>query len=228
MTTKIVYGKKEELEKEIANIISNKLLTIKKPKLILPTGNSPIGVYNELVEKFNKKEISFKNTTTFNLDEYLEKEKYEDVSFEKFMNENLFKFVNIKKNKINFPSDPGSYDRKLDKVSSFDFALLGVGVNGHIAFNEPGTEFNSRTHEVELTNSTIKANFKGMDIYPKNAITMGIKDIFERSDEIIIMAWGDSKREAIKSFLKNSVDSNWPITYFIKHKNIKIYTNIKI
>src|ERR1051325_3801982 len=161
---KIISGSKEKLEQSIADNIKDIINYKSNAKLLLATGNSPIGIYQKLINFYQEKKISFKNVITFNLDEYLEKDKYFADSFLNFMNQKLYK--------INF----------------FDITILGVGENGHIAFNEPGSKITDRTKIIELTDSTIKTNFKNRTNYPKKAITIGIKDILDKSQLIYIIA----------------------------------------
>ncbi len=225
-------NQKEILEQEIATIFKEQLL--KKPNsiLCLSTGNSPVGIYRKLIEFYQAKQLSFKDVTTYNLDEYLEIDpNTSSLSFRNFMANNLFNHIDINKENTFFPAEPKEYDAKLDAIKGFDLALVGVGSNGHIAFNEPGTGF-LRTNIVKLAQSTINDNFKGIDNYPTTSITMGLKDIYEKSNRIILIAWGESKRAALTKFkeakLANKKDDNWPITHFIDHPNFEIYTDLKI
>ena len=228
----IKIGNKEELSKEIGNEIAEVVLNNPKAKLLLPTGSSPISVYKQVIKKFEEG-ISFEGVTTFNLDEYLEIDpnEYKD-SFRNFMNKNLFDHININKENTYFPEIPESYDSKLDAVKEFDFGMIGVGTNGHIAFNEPPAEYSKRTNVVKLAKSTIEANFPGEDSYPTTAITMGLIDIIERPKKLVLIAWGESKRDALYAYQKSKetgqVDPNWPITYLIKAKNLVIYTDIEL
>lgn len=228
----IIKGTKETLSEMIANEMAN--LISKKPnaKLLLPTGNSPILIYKELIKK-HQEGLSFHKIETFNLDEYtgIDVNK-SNLSFRNFMKKHLFNFIDIDQKKINFPDTPKNYNTKLDKIKKFDFGLIGVGVNGHIAFNEPPAKYKLRTHMVKLSDSTINSNFNGMINYPTTAITMGLKDIIEKTDRLVLIVWGNSKKEALKKYKEalqtNVVDENWPITYLIKAKNFVIYTDVQI
>ncbi len=224
---KFIVGQKEELEK----IVSNRMLEILKekenPHYILATGNSPVGVYKGLISAHKEGGVSFSGLTSYNLDEYRDIETYPQDSFRKFMNDNLFDHVDINKGNTYFPGDEKEYDDALDKVGKFDFTILGVGTNGHIAFNEPGTPFTSRTHEVELTQSTIESNFPGRDSYPTKAITMGLNDIYHKSNEIILLAWGEGKLDALRKLKAGVKTDDCPITHFIDHPNITIVTDLE-
>ncbi len=222
----IIKGKKEELEIKVAETISGIITEKPNAKLILATGNSPVGVYSGLIEN-HKKGLSFSEVTSYNLDEYLEIDKYKDDSFRKFMNDNLFDSIDIDKGNTNFPTTTEEYDAKLDKIDKFDFTILGVGTNGHIAFNEPGTPFETRTNLVKLTESTIASNFPGRDDYPTEAITMGLYDIYNKSKKIILLAWGEGKRDALTKLKEGVKRDDCPITHFIDHPDFTIVTDIE-
>lgn len=225
---KIISGSKEKLEKDIANNIKDIINNKSNAKLLLATGNSPVGIYQKLINFYQEETLSFKNVITFNLDEYLEKDKYFADSFLNFMNQKLFNQIDINKENTFFPKNPEEYNQKLDKIDFFDIAILGVGENGHIAFNEPGSKITDRTKIVELTASTIQANFKNRTDYPKKAITMGIKDILEKSQLIYVIAWGEKKRKAIEKLIAKKIDANWPITYLLNHQKTILFTDLDI
>ena len=197
----------------------------------LATGSTPIGLYKILIEKNKSKEISFKDVITYNLDEYCDLPKEHEQSYYTFMNENLFKHIDINKNNTHLPKGEGdsktnalNYDEALKNVK-IDIQLLGIGSNGHIGFNEPGTDFEIGVHEVQLTENTIKDNarFFENDInkVPKKAITMGIKNILN-AEIIILVASGVNKANAIKSVMSGIVDKNIPASALNIHKG-KVY-----
>ncbi len=225
MSIKFVIGKKEVLSKKIAMEFAKEIKKHPEAILLLPTGNSPIGIYQELQKK-HKSGLKFDKLTTFNLDEYLDIDVNKNkLSFRNFMKEHLFDHVGIKH--YHFPDTPKAYDAKLDKVKKFNLGMIGVGVNGHIAFNEPGALKTTRTNVVKLTKSTIEANFKGIKKYPTKAITMGMKDIIGKTDKLILIAWGESKVDALTKLVEGKVTKEWPITYLKGHKNLTIYTDNK-
>ena len=184
-----------------------------------------------LIKKYNKNEISFENVTTFNLDEYIGLEQLHPQSYYKYMYEHLFKHININLNNTHIPKGEGNIElnvkeyESLLKNNKINLQILGVGRNGHIGFNEPGTDFNIGVHDVALHNKTIKDNarFFENDInkVPKKAITMGIKNILD-AETIILMANGTDKADAIKNVMGNKVDINIPVTVLQKHKG-KVY-----
>ncbi|BDU67561.1 MAG: glucosamine-6-phosphate deaminase [Candidatus Tyloplasma litorale] len=223
---KFETGDKKLLEKFVANRMAAIVKEKDNPLFILATGNSPVGVYKNLIEK-HRNGLSFKNLESYNLDEYLNIEKFPNDSFRKFMNDNLFDYIDIDKKNTHFPKNVDEYNYKLDKIKEFDFTILGVGTNGHIAFNEPGISFNTRTNEVELTESTIKANFSGRSEFPTSAITMGLYDIYHKSKEIILLAWGESKRDALVKLKTGVKRDDCPITHFYNHPNFTVVTDLK-
>ncbi len=222
----IIKGTKEQLELKVATVISDIVREKSDAKLILATGNSPVGVYSHLI-KNHQAGLSFVGVTSYNLDEYLDIDKYWDDSFRKFMDDNLFDSIDIDKSNTNFPTTTEEYDAKLDKIDKFDFTILGVGTNGHIAFNEPGTPFETRTNLVELTESTIISNFPGRDDYPTKAITMGLYDIYNKSSKIILLAWGEGKRDALNKLKEGVKRDDCPITHFIDHPDFTIVTDLE-
>jgi len=219
--------KLEDIYKEITNKVINVIKSKANPVLGLATGSSPIGVYKLLVAKYKNKEVSFKNVTTFNLDEYYPIE-YDNVqSYHYFMNENLFKWVDIDKRNTYFPTLDNNYDSLIDSKGGIDLQILGIGSNGHIAFNEPNTPFNSLTHLVTLDDSTIKSNsrfFNSIDEVPKQAITLGLASIM-KAREIVIIVTGKNKAHALKQLLSKKVTEAFPASILNKHNNVTIYAD---
>ena len=227
----IVTNNYDEMSQKAADIFVD--LLKKKPNAILglATGSTPIGLYKKLIEKNKAKEISFKDVITYNLDEYCDLPKDHDQSYYTFMNENLFKHIDINKDNTHLPKGEGdsklnaqNYEDELKKVK-IDLQLLGIGSNGHIGFNEPGTDFEIGVHEVQLTENTIKDNARFFDNdmtkVPKKAITMGIRNILD-AETIILLASGVNKANAIKSVMSGVIDKNVPATALNIHKG-KVY-----
>ena len=221
----------EEMSQKAADIIIEMLK--KKPNSILgmATGSTPLGSYKILISKYNEGLISFKDVQTFNLDEYCDIPKEHEQSYFTYMNNNLFNHIDIDKNNTHIPKGEGdaiinsdNYEKELNKIK-IELQLLGIGSNGHIGFNEPGTDFNIGVHEVILTENTIKDNarFFENDInkVPKKAITMGIKNILD-AETIILMASGKNKANAIKNIMSGTVDKNIPASALNLHKG-KVY-----
>ena len=227
----IITNEYDEMSKKAADIIFSLLKNNPNATLGLATGSTPIGTYNELIQKYNKNEISFENVTTFNLDEYIGLQPFHPQSYYKYMYDHLFKHININLNNTHIPKGEGNLELNVKEYESLlnnnkiNLQILGVGRNGHIGFNEPGTDFNIGVHDVALHNKTIKDNarFFENDInkVPKKAITMGIKNILD-AETIILMANGTDKADAIKNVMGNKVDINIPVTVLQNHKG-KVY-----
>ena len=227
----IITNSYEEMSQKAADIIIE--LLKKKPNSILglATGSTPLGLYKILISKYNEGLISFKDVQTYNLDEYCDIPKEHEQSYFTYMNKNLFNHIDINKNNTHLPKGEGdskinseNYEKELNKIK-IDIQLLGIGSNGHIGFNEPGTDFDIGVHEVILTENTIKDNarFFENDInkVPKKAITMGIKNILN-AETIILVASGKNKANAIKNIMSGIVDKNIPATALNLHKG-KVY-----
>ena len=227
----IITNSYEEMSQKAADIIIE--LLKKKPNSILglATGSTPLGLYKILISKYNEGLISFKDVQTFNLDEYCDIPKEHEQSYFTYMNKNLFDHIDINKNNTHLPKGEGdsklnsdNYEKELNEIK-IDIQLLGIGSNGHIGFNEPGTDFNLGVHEVFLTENTIKDNarFFENDInkVPKKAITMGIKNILD-AETIILIANGKNKANAIKNIMSGVVDKNIPASALNLHKG-KVY-----
>ena len=221
----------EEMSQKGAEIFIEQIK--KKPNSILglATGSTPLGLYKILIEKNKLKEISFKDVITYNLDEYCDIPKFHEQSYYTYMNQNLFDHIDINRNNTHIPNSEGdsklnsdNYENELNKVK-IDIQLLGIGSNGHIGFNEPGTDFDIGVHEVNLTENTIKHNARFFENdsnkVPKKAITMGIKNILD-SEMIVLMASGKNKANAIKNIISGIVDKNVPASALNLHKG-KVY-----
>ena len=194
-------------------------LTLPEPKLILPTGSTPISLYKELVSR----QLDWSTATTYNLDEYVDNT-IQEQSYRYFMEENLFKHININDDNIYFPGDIAIWpDMKYGE--NVDLCLLGIGGNGHIAFNEPGSSFESETRMVDLTEETIKDNsrfFPTIDDVPKQAITMGLKTIMS-SKKIVLMANGKHKKDILEQAMYGKITEDVPASILQKHNNVEVF-----
>ena len=227
----IITNNYEEMSLRAADIFTD--LIKKNPNAILglATGSTPLGLYKELIKRNKNKEISFKNISTYNLDEYCGIPQTHEQSYFSFMKENLFNHIDINLNNTHIPKAEGdiklnaeNYEKMLEE-NKLNIQLLGVGRNGHIGFNEPGSDFNLGVHDVQLDEKTIQDNarFFGNDMnkVPKSAITMGIKNILD-ADIIVLMANGTKKAEAIEYVMSGVVDRNIPVSALNTHKG-KVY-----
>ncbi len=203
-----------------------------KPDAVLggATGSTPLGLYAELIRLNKAGEISFKDATSFNLDEYVGLDGSHDQSYRYFMDHNLFNHIDIDKSRTHVPSgidvsDPAAYDKQIAAAGGVDLQLLGIGNNGHIGFNEPGTPFGSLTHIVELTESTREANkrfFKSIDEVPTHAVTMGVKTVMQ-ARSIILMAIGPAKSPIMKEMLQGPVTEQVPASVLQLHPDVTVY-----
>ena len=196
----------------------------------LATGGTPIRTYRYLVQFHRDEGLDFSQVTTFNLDEYIGLGKDHPQSFFTFMREHLFRHVNLDPSRIHLPdglaADPLShasdYERAIDSAGGIDLQLLGIGHNGHIAFNEPGSPADSRTRVVELTRSTIAKNarfFDSPDDVPKTAISMGIGTILE-AKRIVLLAHGEDKAEAVSRAIDGPVTTDHPASLLQNHPDV--------
>jgi glucosamine-6-phosphate deaminase len=203
-------------------------LVIQKPNTVLglATGETPIGIYKNLVKDYEINHTDYSKVHTFNLDEYIGLGEKDEQSYHAFMKKHLFEHVNLSSNHTHFPSQTGEAPLyPLFDDYEIDLQLLGLGVNGHIGFNEPGTPFDSETHKVLLSRETIHANsrfFKDVELVPKQAITMGIKDIM-RAKKIVLIATGKKKAEAVFQMILGPLDTKWPASILKTHPNVYVY-----
>ena len=225
----IVVENYEELSKVAAQEYANVIKENPKAVLGLATGGSPIGMYKELIKMYENKELDFSNVTTVNLDEYVGLNPEHEQSYRHFMNENLFKHINVDITKTFVPNGLAEdlaaqckeYDEKIKELGGIDVQLLGMGNNGHIAFNEPDTELSAGTHVISLTQNTIEANarfFDNIDDVPKTAITMGVGGIM-KAKKIILIASGESKAEAIKGIFSGKITTENPASMLQMHRD---------
>ena len=219
------------IAKEIKKLIEKNNKKNKTTVLGLATGSSPLGVYKSLIDFHKNEKLSFKNVVTFNLDEYYGLEKDHKQSYHHFMDENLFNHIDIKRTNINIPDGfldkknidkyCKEYEKKIESLGGIDIQILGIGVNGHIGFNEPGSNLNSITRLVKLdyqTRNDARLDFNGIKNVPTSAITMGIKTILN-SKRIILIAWGQGKSEAIRRAVELRKNIKIPASLLQSHNN---------
>lgn len=222
----------DEISKEGAQIVAEQVR--KKPDCVLglATGSSPVGMYKELIRMHKEEGLDFSKVTTFNLDEYVGLPPEHDQSYHYFMWENLFKDINVNPRHIHVPHGMADdvvahcewYEERIVKAGGIDLQVLGIGGNGHIAFNEPGSSLGSRTRIKTLTEKTRKDNarfFDSMDQVPKYAITMGIGTIMDAS-KLILVANGEGKADAIKKTIEGPISAMVPATVVQMHRHATI------
>lgn len=233
----IVSDTYEEMSQKAADLLINQLREKPQSKLGLATGSTPIGFYENLVKAQKDGEISFHWVKTVNLDEYVGLSPDHDQSYHYFMKEHLLDKVNIKKENTHIPlADTADekyakeYDKVLDEIGQRDVQILGLGRNGHLAFNEPADKLNKRTSIVELTESTIKANsrfFENEEDVPKNAISMGMEDIFN-AKMLIILANGKEKKDVVRRIIEEeTVETEFTASLLNLHPNAYLFVDKK-
>lgn len=227
----IVCKDYDEVSQKSADLVIRAIVINPKLNLGLATGYSPIGLYKNLIDAFNRKIISFKEVSTFNLDEYVGIDRLHPQSYFSFMFKNLFKYIDIKKENIHLPNSDISrineladdYDEKL-LGNQRDIQILGIGKNGHIGFNEPGSPLDNETFIVKLDQQTRIDNsrfFESLEEVPKYAITMGIKNIMY-AKQIILIASGKEKAKVINQAINGEITETIPASILQLHPNLVI------
>ena len=223
-----------DMSRKAANIISAQIIMKPDCVLGLATGSSPVGTYKQLIEWYNKNDLDFSEVTSINLDEYKGLSPEDPQSYRYFMNTHLFDHVNIDKNRTFVPdglaTDPekacAEYNANIIKQGGIDLQLLGIGRNGHIGFNEPGTSFDSVTHMIELKESTRQDNarlfFDGkIDEVPTHAITMGISNILQ-AKKVLLVACGENKAQPIKVLVEGEKTTDVPASALQDHNDVVV------
>ncbi|MBQ2507476.1 MAG: glucosamine-6-phosphate deaminase [Bacteroidaceae bacterium] len=203
--------------------------TPEKPFVLgCPTGSSPIGLYKRLIELYKKGEISFENVVTFNMDEYVGLAEDHPESYHSFMWKHFFSHINIKKENIhilngnakNLEEECANYEKAIKDAGGIDLFLGGVGQDGHIAFNEPGSSLTSVTRKKELTSDTIIANSRffdyDLDKVPRVALTVGVGTVMA-AKEVLIVCNGHGKARALKHAVEGGVSQMWTISALQLH-----------
>ena len=224
-----------DMSRKAANIISAQVIMKPQAVLGLATGSTPVGAYKQLVEWYNKGDLDFSQITSVNLDEYKGLSGDNDQSYRYFMNHNLFDHININKENTSVPCGTAEdlqaecerYEQLVEQTGGVDIQLLGIGNNGHIAFNEPCEEFPEKTHVVDLTQNTIEANarfFESMDQVPKKALTMGIGTIM-KAKKIVLLANGPKKAQTIHDTVYGPITPKVPASVLRLHPDVTIFVD---
>jgi glucosamine-6-phosphate deaminase len=228
----IICENAQEVAKEAAKIFAAQVYMKPNSVLGLATGSTPVGMYKILADMNQKGEISFKDCKSFNLDEYYPLAPDHDQSYRYFMNVNFFDHIDIDKANTRVPDglaeDPAAmgeaYDAAIEAAGGIDLQVLGLGPNGHIAFNEPEEELYAGTHLTGLTESTIKANsrfFESIDDVPTQAVTMGIGSIM-KAKKIIVLASGKGKHAVIEKIMSGRITTMCPGTLLLAHADVTL------
>ena len=220
------------MSRRAANILSAQVILKPDSVLGLATGSTPVGMYRQLVNWYEKRDIDFSQVHTVNLDEYLGLAPDHDQSYRYFMQQNLFDHINVRPENTNVPnglaSDPEAECRRYNEViaglGGIDLQVLGMGHNGHIGFNEPEEAFELETHVVDLTENTIQANarfFASKDEVPRRAITMGIKAIMQ-ARHILVVVSGEDKAEIVRRAFAGPVTPLVPASILQMHPHLSL------
>lgn len=228
----LIYDTEEQIGIAAGNYMCGQVLQKPDSVLGLATGSTPLKPYNQMIDLYKKGVVDFSQVTTFNLDEYVRLNVKDKNSYHSFMHENLFDHINIPEDNINFlngnaedlEQECKNYEKKIKAAGGIDIQLLGIGSNGHIAFNEPADCFQRWSHVVTLKESTVKDNsrfFASIDEVPTQAVTMGIGSIMQ-AKKILIIALGAKKAAAIKQLIDGNVTPMCPASVLQFHTDVTL------
>lgn len=228
----IIVENYEEASVEASKVMLEVVKNNPAANLGLATGSTPIRMYELMIEDHKENGTSYKDIKSFNLDEYFGLEASHPQSYHYFMNKHLFSGIDIKLENVHVPNGAGEIQESCDDYNKLlaenpiDIQLLGIGSNGHIGFNEPGTSFDSVTHMIELKESTRQDNarlfFDGkIDDVPTHAITMGISNIMQ-AKKVLLVACGENKAEPIKVLVKGQKTTDVPASALQDHSDVVV------
>lgn len=222
----------EKMSRQAANLLSAQVILKPDSVLGLATGSSPIGTYKQLIEWYKKGDVDFQNVLSVNLDEYVGLGGEDEQSYRYFMDTNFFNSINIKKENTFVPNGKAAdlaqecalYDAHIKALGGIDLQLLGIGLDGHIGFNEPDDVFVKNTHVVDLHESTIQANarfFSHESEVPRQAITMGIVSIMQ-AKKILLIVNGANKRDVLEQAFFGPITPQIPASILQLHPDITV------
>lgn len=222
----------QELSRLGANLIAAQITVKPNSVLGLATGSSPVGIYRELVARYRAGDLDFSEVTSINLDEYIGLAPDHPQSYRYFMQENLFDHVNIDPARTFVPNglaadlaaECKAYDKRIADLGGIDLQLLGIGLDGHIGFNEPDATFEKSTHVVDLHPSTVKANarfFNHIDDVPRRAVSMGLGSIMQ-ARKILLVANGPAKREIVERAFEGPITPQIPASILQLHPDATV------
>lgn len=228
----LIYESEEQIGIAAGNYMCGQVLQKPDSVLGLATGSTPLKPYGQMIELYKKGVVDFSSVTTFNLDEYVNLDIKDKNSYHSFMHENLFDHINIPEKSINFlngnaedlEQECKDYEQKIKNAGGIDIQLLGIGSNGHIAFNEPADCFQRWSHVVTLKESTVQDNsrfFNSIEEVPTQAVTMGIGSIMQ-AKKILIIALGTNKAKAIKQLIDGNVTPMCPASVLQFHTDVTL------
>lgn len=225
----IVKDDYEGVSREAGRLVASRIRRRPSVVLGLATGSTPLGLYRELIRLHGEEGLDFSKVTTFNLDEYVGLPPDHTQSYHHFMEESLFRHINADPRFIHIPNGMAMeveahcdwYEAEIRRAGGIDLQVLGIGANGHIAFNEPGSSLGSRTRVKTLSRQTREDNarfFGSFDAVPRHALTMGIGTIMEARD-LLLIASGESKAEAVRAACEGPVTAMVPASMIQMHRN---------
>ncbi len=226
----IVEKNYDEMSRHAAQLIASQIIMNPSSVLGLATGSTPIGLYKKLVQMYEQNDLNFSEVTSFNLDEYVGLGQDHEQSYSAFMKLNLFDHINIAKENTHIPSGHSNrikeeclaYESLIENSKGIDVQILGIGHNGHIGFNEPGANFEAKTHLVELDDRTIQANarfFESKEDVPTQAISMGIKTIM-KAKCIVLLASGVEKAQVVYDMIHGPISPKLPASVLQLHPKL--------
>ncbi len=226
-----VYGDYREMSRAAAQIVADQLRAKPDSVLGLATGSTPEGMYAELVRMYREGQVDFSQAHSFNLDEYVGLSPDDPRSYNVYMWKNLFRHVNFDPKRVHIPSGVGDdlagqclrYERMIEEAGGIDLQVLGIGRNGHIGFNEPGSPFDSRTRVVDLAEQTVSVNMEKTEAIslPTQAVSMGIGTILE-SRRIMLLANGVEKAEIVAKALRG------PVTWMVPASALQVHGDVVV
>jgi glucosamine-6-phosphate deaminase len=232
-----VYPTTTEATQAVASIVASQLQRKPASVLGLPTGRTSLGIYDELARLYAGGIVDFSRAHTFNVDEFTGLTSKDRRSFCAFMEKHLFQRINLPKDHIHFldghaadlDAECDAFEREITKAGGMDLLLLGIGTNGHIGFNEPGTSLHARSHRSKLTTETRRANaalFGGrLTAVPREALTMGIATMLDAA-AIVLVATGKSKAQAVRSMFTGRITTARPASLLQLHRNVKVILDL--
>ncbi|WP_321370249.1 glucosamine-6-phosphate deaminase [uncultured Draconibacterium sp.] len=231
----VIHNNYDELSLWAANHIAERISdfapSTEKPFVLgLPTGSTPLGTYKALIDLYKQGKVSFKNVVTFNMDEYVGIAEDHPESYHSFMFENFFNHINIPKENINILDGNAAdlnaecerYEAKIESYGGIELFMGGMGADGHLAFNIPGSSIQSRTRLVDLNYDTIVANSRFFDNdlnqVPKQALTVGVQTVLD-SKEVLVLVNGYKKARALQNVVENGINHMWTLSALQMHPN---------
>ena len=222
----------DQLSRQAANVISAQVIMKPDCVLGLATGSSPVGVYKQMIDWYNKGDVDFSQVTSVNLDEYVGLTGEHPQSYRYFMQDNFFDHINIKRENTYVPCGTAAdldaecteYDARIKRLGGIDLQLLGIGVDGHIGFNEPDDHFVTATHVADLHESTIKANarfFESENEVPRQAISMGMVSIMQ-ARKILLIANGPAKKDVLLRAFEGPITPTLPASILQLHPDLTV------